>query len=95
MEAKFDIDGEKIMFDGKWRSADDLKERITSKVNDGDFNVSEESEAIKELSKFIENLSEYTLKIPENVLKAAEESSDKSDITIGETIRKALAEYLE
>ena len=95
MATEFDIDGEKMMFQGKMRSADDLKQRIKTKVEEGDFDVSEESEALKELNEYLVSLTEFKLKLTQDMLEALEKVSKKSDVTIGETIRRALADHIQ
>ena len=95
MAPDFDIDAEKIKYQGKWRSGDELKQRIKKKVEGGDYDLSSESDAIKDLDEFLEGLEEYTFKLTEEMLEGLEKVSGKSDVGIGEIIRKAILENID
>ena len=95
MSPDFDIDKESIKFGGKWRTEKELQQRIKDKVDDGDYDVAAESEALKDLKEYLGGLTEYNLRITQEMLDAVEKASDKDSVGIGETIRKAIEEFLD
>lgn len=88
--SEINIEEETIKVEDAWKSASELKEEIKGRIEKGDFDITDEALALKELTATMQGYTEIQLKLPNDLLEETKKNADAEDVTFQEILRKSI-----
>jgi len=89
---KINIEDEKIYVGDVWKSTEILKEEIKGKIEIGNFDITDEALALKQLTSTMHQYTRIELKLPNDFIAASREKADETGISFEEYLRKRLSD---
>lgn len=89
-----DLDTESIWFDEAWRTREDLAKDIKAKLEAGDYQISQPSQAIELLNQSLSQMQVLSLRIPGDMAEALEAVRQETGRTPGSIIRQLIENWL-
>lgn len=82
------------VFPGRWLSEPQLKENIKGKVDIGNFDVADESQALGELTSTLDSYTSIELNIPKTILEKGKLRAEEAGLSFKEFLRSVLESHI-
>ena len=93
--SKINIEDEKILVGDTWKSAETLKEEIKGKIEIGNFDITDEALALRELTDTMKDYATIEIKLPNEFISSSQAKASEKDISFEEYLRGALLGTVE
>lgn len=84
------IEEEKILIGDAWKSAGTLKEEIKGKIEIGNFDITDEALALRELTDTMKDYTKIEIKLPSNFIAFSQTYAGEKGISFEEYLRGVL-----
>lgn len=91
---EIDLDEEAISLDGEWRTREDLATEIKGKLEAGDYQIAQLSQAIEILNQSLSQMQSVNLRLSGEVAEALEAAAQEIGRTPSSIIRQLVEDYL-
>lgn len=89
-----DLDAESIWFGEAWRTREDLANEIKTKLEAGDYQIAQPSQAIELLNQALSQMQVLSLRLPREMAEALETVGQETGRTSGSIIRQLIEAWL-
>ena len=89
-----DLDAESIWFDEAWRTREDLAKEIKGKLEAGDYQIAQPSQALELLNQALSQMQVLSLRLPGELFEALETVGQENGRTPGSIIRQLIEAWL-
>ena len=93
--SKINIEDETIYTGDAWKSADELKEDIKGKIEVGNFDITDEALALKDVTTTLQKYTKIELKLPNDFLDLNRTVAEQNGTSFEEHIRGLLSGTIE
>ena len=89
--SKINIEDETIYINDVWKSNEMLKEDIKGKIEIGNFDITDEAVALKQLTSTMHQYTKIELKLPNDFIANSRELAGEKDLSFEEFLRNRLS----